>query len=95
MANNKWALTHVYQAYTANNNCSKKQMGINPCLLHLFKLGFAVINNKWVSTHVYSTHNQETRDIYTSLMHGKQASDQNWSTHFMKSMSSSERTTKY
>jgi hypothetical protein len=50
--NNKWASTHVCQAHTASNNNKRQQMGINPCLLHLFNLSFAVIDNKWVSTHV-------------------------------------------
>jgi hypothetical protein len=51
-ANNKWALTHVYQAHTTSNNSSRQQMRINPCLLHLSRLGFAVMDNKWASTHV-------------------------------------------
>ena len=50
--NNKWASTHIYQAHTTSNNSSRQQIRINPCLLHLSRLGFAVIDNKWASTYV-------------------------------------------
>ena len=53
------------------NNCSRQQMGINPCLLHLFKLGVVVVDNKWVLTHVYSAHDQKIKDICTNLMHNR------------------------